>query len=352
METEYMSDLFFSSRRLLLVLKRANRLRIPFEQAFDHIASTEVVYRTGVGSRSLSCFRSRVQAGEDPIQALSDVAPQMMPPSLAAMLSFAERRGNMEPLLNELCPEITVRRGSVITESYWSVYIMLFHGLGLFFLAWVVATILPKLKWAFVGNAESCFLPEGVVRSFAPFWVVGVLGLVTSCSFIVLFMKFIWSWVWYSGVSGMSRCWVRNRSWEVARMCSAVAWMTHHGASEAEALQELLSALPEKSPAAHTSVAKALTVAESGATWDEISSALISFAGRRAVASGSGLPADCAPGVWAESFFLRIRMATFQRYRVAAIYLLPLETGLLGGLSGWVLFFSYRFIQSLTASVM
>ena len=145
------SEQFASSRRLLLVLKRAVRLRIPFEQAFDHISPVEISYRTGLGRKALARFYDRVQRGEEPLTVLPKVASHMLPPALAAMLIFAEKKGCMESLLNEVCPDIKAPGRSPAVQQLGSIYIMLVHGLTLVLLAAVATVILPKLTWCFVG---------------------------------------------------------------------------------------------------------------------------------------------------------------------------------------------------------
>lgn len=338
------SDQFASSRRLLLVLKRSVRLRLPFERVFEHIRPCESVYRTGIHHRSLNRFYALVKDGEEPLSALSKIAPHVFPPALAAMLSFAERRGSLGVLLDEICSNIKEPERSSVVQQLGSTYIMLLHGLMLVIFALLATIILPKLAWSFAG--------AGGVPALGIVWVAGSAGAVISLCFIVLFVKAVWSWVWYSGSSGMSRCWVQNRQWEASRMVSAVVWMIQHGANEADALDELLSALPQKSSAVRSSVEKAFSVARSGAPWGEMATALIAFAGGQATSSANGIPSDESPGVWAESFFLRIRMAASQRYRFAVTYLLPLETGMVGGVTGWMLVFVYRFIQTLSMGIV
>jgi hypothetical protein len=333
----------------LLVLKRAVKLKIPLEQAFDHIAPLEIGYRAGLSRRSLNRFHSLVQAGEEPLSALSNVAPHMMPPALSAMLFFASRKGTLKSLLDDVCPELHESPKSPAVQQLGTIYIMLWHGVMLILLALASAVILPKLIGCFIGTN---FEAVNQLPRIGTVWVAGSVGVLISLFFVFLFVKAVWGWDWYSGASGMSRCWMSSRPWEASRMVSAVVWMIQHDANEADALDELLSALPQKSSAVRSSVEKAFSVARSGAPWGEIATALIAFAGGQATSSANGIPSDESPGVWAESFFLRIWMAASQRYRFAVTYLLPLETGMVGGVTGWMLVFVYRFIQTLPMGIV
>jgi len=342
---------FVSSRRVLLILKRAMQLRIPLEKAFDHINPAESRLRTGMNTASFLQLQEQLHAGEPIHKVFPAVAPHWLPFSLQALFSYSEKNGQLDVLVNALCaPNPNCSDDNEWSVWNWRCFVMAFHGLCLVFLHNAAVIMIPKLCEAF-----GCVPPTPCNNLFTnyPVGLIGGLGLLGAAGFLWFMGQ---KQQWRAGLA--IRCFPlvrlidRASGWETAQMLCAVDLILRMGGTESAALQELQKASTTAPSRFRKAISKALELVDTGSSWLEVFPVLVSPAGSRAADWAAELTQASDPFTSIDSFCRRTRHQMEMRFRWILHHLLPLEPVLAGVLTGWMLVFVYRFIQTLPMGIV
>jgi len=340
---------FASSRRILLILKRAMELRIPLEKAFDHINPAESRLRTGMSTASFLRLREQLHAGEPIQKVFPTVAPHWLPFPLQALFSYSEKNGQLDVLVNALCaPNLDGSDDNEWSVWNWRCFVIALHGLHLILLYYAAVIMIPKLFMAFDCVPTTC---NNLFTNY-PVGLIGGLGLLGAAGFLWLMGQ---KQQWRVGLAirrfHLVRLMDRASAWQTAQMLCAVDLILRMGGTESAALQELQKAETAAPARFRKAISKALELVEAGSSWREVFPALISPAGSHAAIWATELTQASDPFTSIDSFCRRTRHQMEMRFRWILNHLLPLEPVLAGVLTGYMLLLIYRTINFLVAAV-
>jgi hypothetical protein len=356
---------FVSSRRVLLILKRAMQLRIPLEKAFDHINPAESRLRIGVNTESFLRLREQLRAGEPIHKVFPAVAPHLLSFPLQALFSYSEKNGQLDVLVDALCAP-SPDRGDDNEWSVWNwrCFVMALHGLHLVLLYYAAVIMIPKLFVTFgcvptAGNDQFINYPAGLIGGLGlllftnyPVVLIGGACLLGAAGFLWLMGQ---KQQWRAGLVirrfPLVRLIDRASGWETAQMLCAVDLILRMGGTESAALQELQKASITAPSRFRKAISKALELVDTGSSWREVFPVLVSPAGSRAAVWAAELTQTSDPFTSIDSFCRRTRHQMEMRFRWILHHLLPLEPVLAGVLTGYMLLLIYRTINFLVAAV-